>query len=173
MCTHTDVRRKEKQVLHNNFKFIILMRGKERKVEEERNKEEEEVFCPSLPFSTLEHHWWHVQPLKLLANRLSSFALSPCIIGVKGRCASQLMSQHPPPPLPHPLHKLPQFSGGQRRRREIIIIIFLMRASVHLHLLAVSMVGARHHGDAIRVSPLVVLREVVVCAEDKQLGARR
>lgn len=73
------------------------------------------MFCPSLPFSTLEHHWWHVQPLKLLANRLSSFALSPCIIGVKGRCASQLMSQ--PPPL-HSLHKLPQFSGGQRRGRE-------------------------------------------------------
>ncbi|KAM3606729.1 uncharacterized protein V6R79_022218 [Siganus canaliculatus] len=58
------------------------------------------VFCSSLPFSTLEHHWCHVQPLKLLANRLSSFALSPCISGVKGRCASQLMSQRAPRLLP-------------------------------------------------------------------------
>ncbi|KAJ4919021.1 hypothetical protein JOQ06_021748, partial [Pogonophryne albipinna] len=51
------------------------------------------AFCSSLPFSTLEHHWWHVQPLKLTANRLAPSALSPCIIGVKGRCASQLRNQ--------------------------------------------------------------------------------
>lgn len=54
------------------------------------------VFCSTLPFSTLGHHWWHVKPLKLLANRLSSFALSPRIIGVKGRRASQLMSRRAP-----------------------------------------------------------------------------
>lgn len=61
--------------------------------EEEREGKEAAGVLFTLPFSTLEHHWWHVQPLKLLANRLSPFALSPCIIGVKGRCASQLMSQ--------------------------------------------------------------------------------
>lgn len=58
--------------------------------------EQRAAFCSTLPFSTLEHHWWHVQLLKLLANRLFSFALSPCIIGVKGRCSSQLMSQRAP-----------------------------------------------------------------------------
>lgn len=49
----------------------------------------------ALPFSTLERHWCHVQPPKLLANRLSPSALSPCISGVKGRCAAQLTSHSP------------------------------------------------------------------------------
>lgn len=61
-----------------------------------KRKRKRAMFCSVLPFSTLEHHWWHIQPLKLLANRLSSFSLSPRIIGVKGRCASQLMSRRAP-----------------------------------------------------------------------------
>lgn len=72
------------------------------------------MFCSSLPFSTLEHHWWHTEALKLPANHLSSSALSPSIIRVKGCCASQLMSHSETPllpPTPTSLHKLPQFIG--------------------------------------------------------------
>lgn len=76
------------------------------------------MFCSSLPFSTLEHHWWHVQPLKLLANRLVSFALSPCIIGVKGRYASQLMSQRAPVPRSSPPNSHNSVGDGEIKQTE-------------------------------------------------------
>lgn len=82
------------------------------------------VFCSPLPFSTLRHHWWHVQPLKLLANRLSSFALSPRIIGVKGHRASQLMSRR----APRSPQKLPQWSA--RRAESLSVETAAMRRGV-------------------------------------------
>lgn len=90
-------------------------RNKDEREEREEKKEESSVLF-LLPFSTLEHHWWHVQPLKLLANRLSSFALSPRIIGVKGRCASQLMSQRASVPLSTPQTPTIQWDDGETKQ---------------------------------------------------------
>lgn len=98
-------------------KMWLKQKGGTKKSEKKEKKKKEAVFCSTLPFSTLEHHWWHVQPLKLLANRLSPFAPSPSIIKVKGHCASQLMSQRASVP-PSPLPELPQFSGRHRNEAD-------------------------------------------------------
>lgn len=123
-----------KQNERKNGKMRI--KQEQRRERRKGRKRRRAVFCSTLPFSTLEHHWWHVQPLKLLANRLSPFALSPCIIGVKGRRASQLMSQRAPQ-CPSACPKLPQFNGRQRLRRRkrtwLFSFFVVVQLSVETH----------------------------------------
>lgn len=89
------------------------------------------MFCSSLPFSTLEHHWWHIEAPKLPANHLSSSALSPSIIRVKGCCASQLMSHSEfPTPLPCTNSQNSLVSSTEAENRNI----FWTTSEFHQHL---------------------------------------